>query len=131
MDNEERVLAAVRLGALGYFPKTSARADLLEAIRNVAQGTPYLPPEIALKLMNSLRHQPAAAPTATPVDSITGRQKEILDLLAQGQSDADISQKLHLEESTVRSHIYHMLQRLELETRAQLVAYAYQSRKTR
>ena len=126
MNNEERVLAAVQAGALGYFPKTSPRATLLDAIRQVANGQPYLPPDIALKLMSSLRHQLMSPAPSTAAEPLTARQQEIVALLAEGRTDAEIGQRLHLTEATVRSHVYHILQRLELETRTQLIAYAHQ-----
>ena len=129
LNDEERILAAIQAGALGYFSKSSPRATLLEAIRQVAEGRPYLPPEITLKLMNGWR-KPQTAPLFRPsAEPLTFRQKEILALLAEGRSDADISRILHLEESTIRSHVAHMLQRLGLDTRAQLVAYVNQQLK--
>lgn len=129
LNDEERILAAIQAGALGYYSKSSPRATLLEAIRQVAAGQPYLPPEITLKLMNGLR-QPATVPLyRPPSEPLTIRQKEILVLLAEGRSDADISRILHLEESTIRSHVAHMLQRLGLDTRTQLVAYVNQQLK--
>lgn len=129
MNNEERVLAAIQAGALGYFSKTSSRATLLAAIRQVANGLPYLPPDIALKLMSSLRKSSTSIVTP-PVEPLTGRQQEIVALLAEGRTDAEIGQTLHLTEATVRSHVHHILQRLELATRAQLIAYAHQHAKS-
>jgi len=66
------------------------------------------------------------APMSELQEPLTARQQEILALLAEGRSDYEIGQTLHLEESTVRSHVHHILQRLSLENRAQLVAYAAQ-----
>ena len=129
MENEERVLAAIQAGALGYYPKTASRASLLEAVRTVAAGKPYLPSDIALKLFNSLRSMKMPAPIGQLQEPLTARQQEILALLAEGRSDYEIGQTLHLEESTVRSHVHHILQRLQLDNRAQLVAYATQQYK--
>jgi DNA-binding NarL/FixJ family response regulator len=129
MENEERVLAAIQAGALGYFPKTAPRASLLEAVRTVAAGKPYLPSDIAVKLFSSLRSMKLPAPVSELQEPLTARQQEILALLAEGRSDYEIGKTLHLEESTVRSHVHHMLQRLGLENRAQLVAYATQQYK--
>lgn len=126
LNNEERVLAAIQAGALGYFPKTSSRATLLNAIRQVANGLPYLPPDIALKLMHGLRQQLQSTAPDTLVDPLTARQQEIVILLAEGRTDAEVGQVLHLTEATVRSHVHHILQRLQLETRTQLIAYAHQ-----
>jgi NarL family two-component system response regulator LiaR len=124
MEDEERVLSAIRAGALGYFPKTAPRSYLLEAIRKVADGVPYLPAGIALKLFNGLRAQKTNSPVSAAQEPITVRQKEILVLLGEGCTDEEIGKALHLGEATVRSHVHNILQRLGLETRSQVVAYA-------
>jgi two-component system, NarL family, response regulator LiaR len=130
MEHEERILAAIQAGALGYFPKTAPRRYLLEAIRKVADGVPYLPSGIASKLFSSLRAMKASAPSTAAREPITIRQKEILALLGEGRTDQEIGQILHLGEATVRSHVHNIVQRLGLETRAQVVAYANRKNKT-
>ena len=124
LEEEDKVLAAIQAGALGYFPKTAPRAYLLEAIHKVADGVPYLPAGITLKLFNSLRRIKAFSPANPDEEPLTSRQKEILALVGEGRSDQEIGGILHLEETTVRSHIHNILQRLDLENRAQAVAYA-------
>jgi DNA-binding NarL/FixJ family response regulator len=128
LEDQDKVLATIQAGALGYFPKAASRAFLLEAIRKVADGIPYLPAGIALKLFDSLRSLKSSSPVSAVQEPITSRQKEILFLLGEGRSDAEISATLHLEAATVRSHVHNILQRLGLETRAQAVAYANQQR---
>jgi NarL family two-component system response regulator LiaR len=128
MENEEKVLAAVQAGALGYFPKSAPRTFLLEAIRKVADGIPYLPSGIALKLFKGIREMKVPARSAFN-EPITSRQGEILTLLGEGHSDEEIGKTLHLEETTVRSHVHRILQRLGVENRAQAVAYAHRKRK--
>lgn len=122
LEDEEKVLAAIQAGALGYFPKTAPRAFLLEAIRKVADGIPYLPAGIAQKLFKGLREMKASGRSAAD-EPLTSRQEEILALLGEGRSDQEIGKRLHLEESTVRSHVHRILQRLGLENRSQAVAY--------
>lgn len=125
LEDEEKVTAAIQAGALGYFPKTAPRAFLLEAIRRVADGIPYLPAGIAKKLFSGLRNMKTAVPDRSAVDEpLTARQEEILALLGEGNSDRAIGQALHLSEATVRSHVHRVLQRLGLKSRAQVVAYA-------
>jgi two-component system, NarL family, response regulator LiaR len=129
LEDEEKILAAIQAGALGYFPKTAPRSYLLEAIRKVADGVPYLPAGIAQKLFKGIREMKNILPN--PKDEpLTSRQREILALLGEGQSDAEIGKTLHLEESTVRSHVHHILQRLGAENRSQAVALANKNRKS-
>lgn len=130
LEEEDKIMAAVQAGALGYFPKTAPRAFLLEAIRKVADGVPYLPTGIAQKLFNGLRKMKTAPLDRRAVDEpLTSRQGEILDLIGEGRSDEEIGKALHLSEATVRSHIHHILQRLGVETRTQAVVFANQQKK--
>jgi NarL family two-component system response regulator LiaR len=123
LEDEEKVLAAIQAGALGYFPKTAPRTFLLEAIRKIADGIPYLPSGIALKLFKGVRGMKVPAKSAID-EPLTSRQEEILALMGEGRSDQEIAKTLHLEEATVRSHVHRILQRLGLENRAQAVAHA-------
>ena len=125
LEDEEKILAAIQAGALGYFPKTAPRTFLLEAIHKVADGIPYLPSGMARKLFQGIRGLkiPSLEDT-TDGEPLTARQEEILKLMGEGRSDQEIGQTLHLEVGTVRSHIHHILQRLGMENRSQLVAYA-------
>jgi DNA-binding NarL/FixJ family response regulator len=129
MEEEDRILAAVQAGALGYYPKTAPRAYLLEAIRKVADGVPYMPVGITLKLFQGLRKAQTIPSKSDPQKTLTSRQEEVLALVAEGHTDEEISQCLHLSAATVRSHVHHILQRLGLETRAQAVAYAHKREK--
>jgi DNA-binding NarL/FixJ family response regulator len=128
MEDEERVVSAIQVGALGYFPKTAPRQYLLEAIRKVADGVPYMPAGITMKLFQGLRRIKTVPSFETQI-TLTQRQQEILSLLAEGKSDDEIGKTLHLQDSTVRAHVHHILQRLGLESRAQAVAYAHKSQK--
>jgi DNA-binding NarL/FixJ family response regulator len=123
LEDEDKVLAAIQAGALGYFPKTAPRTFLLEAVRKVADGIPYLPAGIALKLFKGIRGLKGPAKGAEE-ELLTPRQEEILALMGEGRSDQEIGKQLHLEEPTVRSHVHRILQRLGVENRAQAVAYA-------
>lgn len=130
LEDEEKIIAAIQAGALGYFPKTAPRSFLLEAIRKVADGVPYLPAGIAQKLFHGLRTMKTIptepGETGKP---LTLRQEEILALLGEGKSDPEIGKLLHLTEATVRSHVHNIMHRLGLETRAQAIAYV-KGRKT-
>jgi DNA-binding NarL/FixJ family response regulator len=123
LEDEDKVLAAVQAGALGYFPKTAPRSYLLEAIRKVADGIPYLPAGIAQKLFRGIRGMRVPARSAVD-EPLTSRQGEILALLGEGRSDQEIAKMLHLEEATVRSHVHRIIRRLGVGNRAQAVAHA-------
>jgi two-component system, NarL family, response regulator LiaR len=130
MEDEERIVSAIQAGALGYFPKTAPRTYLLEAIRKVADGVPYMPAGITLKLFQGLRRVKMVQPANDMQVSLTSRQQEILSLLSEGRSDDEIAKLLYLEESTVRAHVHHILQRLGLKNRTQAIAYVHKSMKT-
>jgi DNA-binding NarL/FixJ family response regulator len=130
LEDEEKVLSAIQAGALGYFHKTAPRVYLLEAIRKIADGIPYLPSGIALKLFAGVRELKHSQPGKRAVDEpLTARQEEILSLIGEGRSDEEIGKILHLTENTVRSHVHRIIQRLGVGNRAQAVAHANKSRK--
>jgi NarL family two-component system response regulator LiaR len=125
MEDEDHILTAIQAGALGYFPKSDPRPNLLEAVRKIARGFPYMPSDITLKLFQRLRGT-KMMPQEDSKEALTSRQNEILLLMSEGKSDEEIGNTLHLQESTVRAHIHHILQRLNLENRSQAVAYVHQ-----
>jgi NarL family two-component system response regulator LiaR len=129
LEDEDKILSAIQAGALGYFPKTAPRTFLLEAIRKVADGIPYLPSGIAVKLFKGIRNTKSPGGRSAVDEPLTSRQDEILALIGEGRSDQEIAKTLHLEEATVRSHVHRILQRLGVENRAQAVAYASKIRK--
>jgi len=122
--NENKVVAAVQAGALGYITKEAPRAELLQAIRCLAAGEPVLPPEIALKLFSGIRRTKTVPAKGDLTEPLTSRQEEVLTLLGEGRSDREIARTLCISEGTVRTHVHHILNRLGLENRAQAVAYA-------
>ena len=131
LEDEDKILAAVQAGALGYFPKTAPRVFLLEAIHKVADGIPYLPAGIAQKLFSGIRGMRTSTGARSAIDEpLTSRQDEILALMGEGKSDQEIGEILHLEESTVRSHVHRITQRLGVENRSQAVAYANRTRRS-
>lgn len=110
---DEEIQAALRAGALGYLQKSSSRDDLLAAIRTVARGGQSLPPAIAQRLRNRL-----AEPEITP------REREILALVAQGNSNKVIAAGLGISEDTVKQHVSRILTKLKVNDRAQATAEA-------
>jgi len=129
--DDSQVVAAIQAGALGYLLKAASRDQFVQGVRTVARGRRFLPPDVAEKLANGLRQerisqlfQPPAPHTATGVEALTPRQQEILALLGQGLSNQAIAETLVISESTVRVHIHHILDRLDLDDRNQAIIYA-------
>ena len=113
----KQVSAAVQAGALGYLLKDSSPDDLLHAIRSVYRGNLVMPQELAVKLM-----QPQAAPPA--IDQLTEREIDVLRLLAQGLSNQEIAQNLHISTTTVRSHVSNIMMKLGVSNRTQAALVA-------
>jgi len=109
---------ALRAGALGYVLKEAADAELVQAVRQAAQGRTYLNPELGARV--------AAAPPedSGPPDDLTEREVEVLRLIALGHTNAEIGKQLFLSVRTVESHRAHIQQKLRRTTRAELVRYA-------
>ncbi len=118
---DDKVFPAIKAGALGYILKDSGPEDLVQAIRQVHRGEPTLEPEIARKLLFELARPPKQPPTPDP---LTGRELDVLRLLAQGKSNREIAEDLVLAEMTVRTHVSNILGKLHLANRTQAALYA-------
>jgi len=113
---------AVEAGAAGYVLKHSAPAELIAAIRAALAGKTYLSPAVAGEVLQAMKHEPDQA--ADPVAALTPRQREILQLLAEGRSAKEIAALLAVSARTVEFHKYQMMEKLELHTNAELVHFA-------
>ena len=120
-DVETEVLTAVRAGALGYLAKTSQRQEFLEAIRRVSLGEAWLPPRLTRKLLAHLQAPPADSGI---LDTLTGRESEVLGLLAHGWSNRRIAGELSIAEVTVRTHVSHVLDKLGVSNRVEAALHA-------
>ena len=118
---DEQVFPAIKAGALGYLLEDSGPQELIQAIRQVYRGEPSLEPSVARKVLAELSH-PAEKPL-TP-DPLTARELDILRLIAQGQSNKEISEKLVIAEETVHTHVSNILSKLHLASRTQAALYA-------
>ena len=119
--DDARVFPAIRAGALGYLLKDSSPQELLNAIREVYRGEPYLHPTIARKLMRMTDHQ---TDRLQPKDTLTPRELEVLRLMTGGWSNREIGDRLVINERTVRTHVRSILAKLGLENRTQAVLFA-------
>ncbi len=110
---DDEIQAALDAGALGYLQKSATRSELLTALHEVAQGRKSLAPELARRL-NALRLGPA----------ITSREREILAMIAAGRANKEIASALSISEDTVKRHVSHILEKLDVNDRAQATAEA-------
>jgi len=125
-DLDEYVYAALRAGASGFLLKDTLAPDLLSAIRVVARGDAVVAPGVTRRLLE--RHIGTGAPPAPPpADPLTAREREVLALVAQGLSNAEIAARLHVSEGTVKTHVSRILGKLGLRDRVQAVVHAYES----
>jgi two-component system response regulator NreC len=116
-----RTLAA---GAKGYLLKDTADVDLLRAVQVVAQGKPFFSPSIANTLLEDYMRQLQQRGLQDSYDLLTDREKEILQLLAEGNSNKDVASILNLSTYTVETHRTHIMQKLNLHSSAEIVLYA-------
>ncbi|MCW2876300.1 MAG: response regulator transcription factor [Sphaerisporangium sp.] len=112
---DERVVAAVRLGALSYLPKTTAVDRVVDAVRAAARGGSVLEPGIAALLVRQVRHGERRG----PLDSLTPREREVLTALARGRSNGEIALSLSLGKETVKTHVSSILAKLGVVDRTQ------------
>ena len=122
-DDDETVFAAVRAGARGYLLKGAQRAELLRAVRAVAAGEAIFGPGVARRLM-AFFARPAPRPDPDAFPELTEREREILELIARGRSNADITASLVLSPKTVRNHVSNIFAKLQVRDRAEAIVRA-------
>jgi DNA-binding NarL/FixJ family response regulator len=127
-DLDAYVYAALRAGASGFLLKDAPPADLLTAIRVLAAGEALLAPSVTRRLIAEFARRPEPSrPFARSLDGVTGREREVLALIAGGLSNAEIADHLHLSPATVKTHVGRLLAKLDARDRAQLVIVAYEA----
>jgi two-component system, NarL family, response regulator DevR len=119
-DDDEAVFAAVMAGASGYLLKQIGGSTLVDGIHQVAKGRSLLDPQVTQKLMDRLRHPVQEDPRAA---SLTTREREILDLIAEGRTNKQIGEQLFLAEKTVKNYVSSVLAKLGMERRTQAAVF--------
>ena len=125
-DLDEYVYEALRAGASGFVLKDDPPEQLLAAIRTVAGGDALLSPAITKRVINQFARIPRPAPPRE-LEDLTERELDVFRLVARGLSNAEIGQELYISETTVKTHITHLLQKLNLRDRVQAVVLAYET----
>jgi len=129
-DLDEYVFEALRAGASGFLLKDTRPEDLIDGVRIVATGEALLSPTVTRTLIAEFLKQPAGAPPAATqrlVGSLTQREVEVLASVARGLSNAEIAAELFMSHATAKTHVSHLLAKLNARDRAQLVVAAYEA----
>jgi DNA-binding NarL/FixJ family response regulator len=128
-DADEHVVEALRAGASGFLLKDVTPTDFVNAIRIVAAGEALIAPSVTRRLLARFARLsvPADETHAESIRQLTEREREVLRLVAQGLSNREIAERLTLAEPTVKTHVSHLLIKLDLRDRAQLVMLAYET----
>lgn len=125
---DEYVFDALAAGASAFLLKASPPEDLIRAIRVVASGDALLAPSVTKKLIAQFAHRPErAARGARRLEDLTARELDVLKQVARGHTNAEIAANLHVAETTVKTHVAHVLDKLQLRDRVQAVIVAYEA----
>src|SRR6186997_67421 len=125
-DLDEYVYEALSAGASGFVLKDDSPEQLLAAIRTVAAGEALLSPAVTKRVIREFTRLPRPE-QPQGLDQLTEREREVLALIAEGRSNAEIGERLFISETTVKTHVTHILQKLGLRDRVQAVVLAYQA----
>lgn len=122
--DEDYLLSALNAGAKGYLLKDSAEEDLVRAINAVTKGSPYFSPEIAKTMLEDYMRFLQQRNLQDSYELLTEREKEVLQLLAEGRSNKEVATVLDVSVNTVDTHRTHLMQKLNLHNTAEIVLYA-------
>ena len=129
-DLDEYVHEALRAGASGFLLKDTLPGDLINAVRVVAGGDALIAPAITRRLIAEFARRPepgSAGADGAVLEQLTDREREVLELVAKGQSNAEIAAGLFVSHATVKTHVSRLLMKLDARDRAQLVMIAYET----
>lgn len=125
-DSDDRIINAVQAGAKGYLLKGAPREQIFKAVRVASQGGTIIEPVVATKLMRHIADEAQADADRRPVEALTAREKEVLDLLSKGMTNREIAAELVITERTVKFHVSSILTKLGASNRTEAVTLASQ-----
>ena len=123
-DEDEDLFEAIKSGASGYLLKDLRPEELFDLVRGVLRGETPISPAVAGKLLSEFRRRPRKDPSETAGWDLTRRELEVLQLVTEGLSNAEIAARLFIVEGTVKNHLHNILEKLHLENRLQAATYA-------
>jgi DNA-binding NarL/FixJ family response regulator len=126
-DLDEYVHGALKAGARGFLLKDSGPELLVQAIHAAADGDALIAPKITARLLAAFSDGPAGRPTVQPIEPLTSREEEVLLTVANGRTNAEIADELHISLSTVKTHLASLMAKLGARNRVELVMWAYET----
>jgi len=121
------VFQALRAGASGFLLKNAPPEELVHAVHTIAAGNALLAPSVTRRVIADYAKRPPRPENTAVLDRLTDRETEVLRLIATGMSNAEIAAALFLGEGTVKTHVSHLLAKLDLRDRVQAVVFAYEN----
>jgi DNA-binding NarL/FixJ family response regulator len=127
-EEDDYIFGGLRAGASGFLLKRTRPEELIAAVHTIAAGESLLSPSVTRRVIDRMAADPvpAVSPDGLAADELTPREREVLELLARGLSNAEIADTLVIEPSTVKTHVKRILMKLDLRDRVQAVIYAYE-----
>ena len=126
-DLDEYVHGALKAGARGFLLKDSGPELLVQAIHAAADGDALIAPKVTARLLAAFSDGPAGRPTVQPIEPLTSREEEVLLTVANGRTNAEIADELHISLSTVKTHLASLMAKLGARNRVELVMWAYET----
>ena len=123
-EDEGQVMQALKLGAAGYILKGVGASELVDLVRDLAAGRPYVSPGLAGRLLVAMRGNPAGAVAPDPLADLSRREEDILNFVAQGLSNKEVGAKLDIQEKTVKHYMTSILQKLHVRNRVEAAMLA-------
>jgi DNA-binding NarL/FixJ family response regulator len=128
-EQDDYIFGALRAGASGFLLKRTRPEDLIAAVHTIGAGDALLSPSVTRRVIDRMAQQPTPDLTGhAKLDSLTPRERDVLELIARGLSNREIAAALVVEESTIRTHVKRILMKLNLRDRVQAVILAYETR---